>query len=183
MKRDDYIPGPADAAIARKDGDLWTLVLTRQLRHTPEKVWRALTDPEHLKEWAPFDADASLAHTGAIVRLSTVGAPSEFISATTITRAEAPHVLEYGWGGNDMKWQLEPSSTGTTLTLWAAIDKRYIAMGAAGWHLCLDVLDHLLAGTPLGGSVAGDALKFPGWQRLHNEYLGLFGETKKGELK
>ena len=37
---------------------------------------------------------------------------------------------------------------GTRLTLWTNIDRRYISMGAAGWHVCLDVLDHLLSGNP-----------------------------------
>ena len=48
-------------------------------------------------------------------------------------------------------------------------------MGAAGWHICLDVLDHLLGGTPLGRMVGGDALKFSGWQRLNGEYAKQFG--------
>ena len=63
---------------------------------------------------------------------------------------------------------------------WTKIDRRYIAMGAAGWHICFDVLDRLLDGTPIGRIVAGDALKFEGWQRLHAEYAKQFGvETPK----
>ena len=57
--RDTYMPGPA-AAEVRKDGENWTLVLVRELRHPPQKVWKALTDPASLREWAPFDADADL---------------------------------------------------------------------------------------------------------------------------
>jgi hypothetical protein len=48
-------------------------------------------------------------------------------------------------------------------------------MGAAGWHICFDVLDHLLSGTPIGRIVAGEALKFAGWQRLNAEYAKQFG--------
>jgi hypothetical protein len=48
-------------------------------------------------------------------------------------------------------------------------------MGAAGWHLCLDVLDHLLAGTPLGRIVGPEAMQFPAWHRLHAEYSQAFG--------
>jgi hypothetical protein len=29
----------------RKDGEKWTLVLVRELHHSPEKVWQALTEP------------------------------------------------------------------------------------------------------------------------------------------
>jgi uncharacterized protein YndB with AHSA1/START domain len=172
--RERYTPGPANADIQR-DGDAWTLVLVRELRHPREQVWAALTDPAQLREWAPFDADRSLATAGATVTLTTVGAPGPHVTQTTITRADAPERLEYTWGGFDMRWQLEPIAGGTRLTLWTNIDRRYIAMGAAGWHLCLDVLDHLLAGHPLGRIVGPDAMRFDGWQRLHAEYVKRFG--------
>ena len=55
--REQYTPGPASGAQIRKDGEKWTLILVRELRHSPEKVWQALTDPAHLREWAPFEAD------------------------------------------------------------------------------------------------------------------------------
>jgi len=48
-------------------------------------------------------------------------------------------------------------------------------MGAAGWHICFDVLDHLLAGSPIGRTVGPDAMKFSGFQRLHAEYAKQFG--------
>ena len=62
--REQYTPGPASGAQIQKDGDKWTLVLVRELRHPPEKVWQALTDPAQLREWAPFDADRSLGTAG-----------------------------------------------------------------------------------------------------------------------
>ena len=73
--REQYAPGPASGAQVRKDGEKWTLVLVRELRHSPDKVWQALTDPAHLREWAPFDADGSLGTAGTTVKLTTVGAP------------------------------------------------------------------------------------------------------------
>ena len=48
-------------------------------------------------------------------------------------------------------------------------------MGAAGWHICFDVMDRLLAGDPIGRTVGPDALQFGGWQRLNEEYAKLFG--------
>jgi hypothetical protein len=102
------------------------------------------------------------------------------VSETRVTRADAPRVLEYMWGGFDMRWQLEPLGGGTRLTLWTNIDRRFMAMGAAGWHLCLDVLDHLLGGDPIGRIVGPDAMKFGGWQRLHAEYARQFGIETPG---
>lgn len=174
IDRQQYTPGPANVAQVRKDGDKWTLVLTRELRHSPEKIWQALTDPAHLREWAPFDADGSLGVAGNRVKLTTVGAPTPRITETRVTRADPPKLLEYKWGDFDMRWELEGHGGGTRLTLWTNIDRRYMAMGAAGWHVCFDVLDHLLAGQPIGRIVGPDAMKFPGWQRLHAEYAKQF---------
>jgi len=177
--REQYTPGPASGAQVRKDRGLkgeekWTLILVRELRHSPEKVWQALTDPAHLREWAPFDADGSLGTVGTTVKLTTVRAPKPQISETRVTRADAPKVLEYNWGDKDIRWELEAFGGGTRLTLWHNIDRGFISMGAAGWHICFDVLDRLLSGTPIGRIVGPGAMKF-GWQRLNAEYAKQFG--------
>jgi uncharacterized protein YndB with AHSA1/START domain len=173
--REQYTPGPACGAQIRKDGEKWTLILVRELRHSPEKVWKALTDPAQLREWAPFDADGSLDSAGTKVKLTTVGAPAPRITETTVTRADAPEVLEYNWGGFTMHWELvEAAGGGTRLTLWTNIGHRFIAMGAAGWHICFDVLDRFLSETPIGRLVGPEAVKFGGWQRLNAEYAKQF---------
>jgi uncharacterized protein YndB with AHSA1/START domain len=171
--RDKYTPGPARDAAVIEDGDGWTLTLVRELRHAPEVVWQALTDPAQLREWAPFDADRDMAKAGP-VKLSTVGTPSPQVSDTAVRRAEPPHLLEYDWGQQMLRWQLEPSATGTRLTLWHKIDRKFISMGAAGWHICFDVLERLLAGAPIGRIVGPEAMKF-GWPRLNTDYAAQFG--------
>ncbi|MGA8873504.1 MAG: SRPBCC family protein [Candidatus Acidiferrales bacterium] len=178
--RKQYTPGPANVAQIQKDGENWTLVLVRELRHSPEKVWQAITDPAHLREWAPFDADRSLDTAGATVKLTTVGAPTPHVTETIVTRADAPKVLEYKWGGFDTRWELEALGGGTRLTLWTNIGRRFISMGAAGWHICFDVLDQLLNGTPMGRIVGPEAMKFGGWQRLNAEYAKQFGIEAPG---
>ena len=101
--REQYEPGPARGAQVRKDGEKWTLILVRELRHSPEKVWQALTDPVHLREWAPFVVDASLGTIGT-VNLTWVGTPRAL--ETRVTRADAPRVLEYNYGDRDIRWEL-----------------------------------------------------------------------------
>ena len=174
-KREQYTPGPAFGAEVRKDGEKWTLVLVRDLRHPPAQVWKALTDPEQLREWAPFDADGSLGTVGNRVKLTTVGAPTLHVTQTQVKRAEPSKLLEFNWGGQDIRWELEPNGAGTRLTLWHNINRGFISMGAAGWHICFDVLDHLLAGQPIGRLVGPDAMQFGGWQRLNQEYAKQFG--------
>lgn len=173
--REKYEPGPAVGAEVRKEGDNWTLMLVRELRHSPDKVWDALTDPAQLREWAPFDADRSLGTTGATVTLTTVGAPSPHVVETTITRADAPKLLEFSWGGQNMRWELTAIDGGTRLTLWHSIDRNFISMGAAGWHICFDVLEGFLADRPIGRMIGMDTMKFGGWQRLNTEYARQFG--------
>src|SRR5262249_16298793 len=148
-----------------------TLVGVR--RHPPATVWLALTDPAPLSEWSTCDADRNLA---AVVRvkLSTVGTPTPQVSETTVKRAEAPRLLEYSWGGNDLRWELEPLGSGTHLTLWHNIDRDFIAWGAAGWQVCLDVLGRFLGGEPIGRIVGTQALKLTGRQRLTAEYARQF---------
>jgi uncharacterized protein YndB with AHSA1/START domain len=164
-----YEPGPASRAQVQKEGDKWTLILVRELRHSPEKVWQALTEPAHLREWAPFVVDGNLGTAGTTVKLTWVGTPAP--QDTKVTRAEAPNVLEY----SDIRWELETLQGGTRLTLWHSIDHRFISWDAAGWHICLDVLDRFLAGKPIGAIAGINAMKFAGWQRLVSEYAKQFG--------
>jgi uncharacterized protein YndB with AHSA1/START domain len=173
--REQYTPGPASGVQVRRDGEQWTLILVRELRHSPQKVWEAITNPAHLCEWAPFDADGSLGTVGATVKLTTVGAPAPHITETAVTRADAPKVLEYNWGSFHIRWELEGFVGGTRLTLWTNIDRRFISMGAAGWHIALDVLDRFLADQPIGRIVGPEAMKFVGWQRLNAGYAKQFG--------
>ena len=173
IEHEQYAPGPASGAQVRKGGDKWTLILVRELRHSPEKVWEALTDPQQLREWAPFEVDGSLGAVGT-VKLTWVGTPKPI--ETRVARADAPKVLEY----DDTRWELEAFGGGTRLTLWHNIDRRFISWGAAGWHISFDVLDRLLAGQPIGRIVGVDAMKFKGWQRLNAEYAKQFGMEPPG---
>ena len=108
--------------------------------------------------------------------LTTVGAPRPLDSESEVKRADAPKVLEFSWGDQDIRWELEllPHG-GTRLTLWHNINRGFISMGAAGWHICFDVLDRHLAGQPIGRMVGAVSLKFGGWQRLNAEYAKQFG--------
>jgi uncharacterized protein YndB with AHSA1/START domain len=165
-----YSPSAAFGASVEKGGDMWTLILVRHLRHSPEKVWRALTDRAHVRQWAPFDVEGDLEKVGSTVKLTWVGRPQPI--ETKVTRVDFPEHLEFG----DIRWQLERNAEGgTRLTLWHAIDRRFISWGAAGWHIGIDSLDWLLAGHPIGRVAGADAMKFEGWQRLNLEYAKQFG--------
>jgi uncharacterized protein YndB with AHSA1/START domain len=171
--REQYAPGPARGAQVQKNGDRWALILVRELRHPPETVWQALTDPAQLREWAPFEVDRNLGTVGTKVKLAWAGTAN--VSEAIVKRADFPRLLEFG----DIRWELEPLDTGTRLTLWHSIDRRFVAWGAAGWHICCDVLDRLLADAPIGRIAGPNAMKFD-WQRLVTEYAEQFGVGPSG---
>ncbi len=172
--REEYKPGAARGAEIRRDGEKWTLVLVRDLRHAPEKVWQALTDRAELREWAPFEADGNLGAAGAAVTLTWVGTGRSNVAE--VVRAERPEVLEY----SDLRWELEALGGGTRLRLWHKIDRRFISWGAAGWHICFDVLERLLAGAPIGRIAGPEAAQRGDWQRLSGEYAAQFREMNSG---
>jgi len=182
IAREQYAPGSASGARVIKDGiqkdnDKWTLILVRELRHSPEKVWQALTDPVQLREWAPFVVDGNMGTVGTTVKLTWVGTPAPI--DTKVTQADVAKVLEYG----DIRWEFEAFGGGTRLTLWHNIDRRFVAWGAAGWHIAFDVLDRLLSGNPIGRIVGGDAIKSEGWRRLRAEYAEQFGSETAGRRR
>ena len=137
--RAHYDPGPAAGARLHKEGDQWTLILVRDLRHSPHQVWQALTDPAQLHEWAPFDADRNLGAAGSTVTLTTVGAPTPDVTETTVSRAEAPRLLEYKWGGRTSAGSSSPwarargSRCGTTLT---AVSSRWVPRDGTSVSTC-----------------------------------------------
>ncbi|GAB1821637.1 SRPBCC family protein [Herbidospora sp. RD11066] len=155
----------ADVSSHPEDDGRWTLVFTRELRHGPEKVWAALTEAGQLKEWAPFESSRDLGAPGEATLVMDGAGTGE-----TVTRAEPPHLLEYTWGGDLLRWELEPTEAGTRLRLSHTMPgPEWGARNAAGWHVCLDVADRLLAGTSKG-RIVGDDAREHGWQELHDAY-------------
>lgn len=176
----DYQPAKANEdAEVRQDGEAHTLVFMRELNHPPEKVWEALTDPEQLREWAPFDASRNLGSTGEAT-LYLVGVEKEQTFSSDVRRADRPRLLEYSWAGDTVRWELEPTATGTRLTLFHTVrDRVWLPKVAAGWHICLDVADRALGGAPIGRIVALDAKRY-GWERLNDAYAKQFGVENTG---
>lgn len=126
-----------------QDGDRWRLTFTRHLAHSPEKVWRAVTEPEHLQAWFPDE----------IVGERRAGAPLRFVQRTgdsfdgEMLRFEPPTLLELAWGVDVLRIELEPDGDGTRLTLTDTFGELgKAARDGAGWHECLDRLVAALDG-------------------------------------
>lgn len=166
MDRDSFRPGPLARVRLTPENEL---VFVRDLRHPPETVWAALTDPDRLAEWAPFLADRDLGRPGDAV-LSAVDGDQSYPAPARVLRADRPHLLEYTWGDDLLRWELAANGDGTTLTLRHRVGGPDLAaMTAAGWHICLDVAAHLLDGDPVGPIRGAEAKDF-GWADLRDAY-------------
>jgi uncharacterized protein YndB with AHSA1/START domain len=127
----------------------------RHLPYAVRDVWAAITDPERLAEWwLPFEADITVdLREGGFLRFIGRGDDAPDITCT-ILRVEAPMLLEHTHpdGASRMRWELEPTGTGTTLRLAhavtdvdGAIDSCYVV----GLHTSLGRLEPSLAGRPV----------------------------------
>ena len=164
--------GPAGGASL--DRDSWTLVFVREFRQPPAEVWAALTDPERLDQWAPFAAERDLGTPGDTT-LTMVDGAERTATPATVRRVEAPVLLEYTWGDDLLRWELEAAGSGTRLVLRHTLAGRgAAAMVAVGWHICAVVLGRLLDGAPVG-VVRGRAARAHGFDELREAYAGLLG--------
>ncbi|MEU8817131.1 SRPBCC domain-containing protein [Actinoplanes sp. NPDC048796] len=161
------------AELVAAAGERWTLVFVREFRQAPAVVWAALTEPEQLDRWAPFVPVRHLGSLGETTLTMVDGAVREPVPAVVL-RAEAPVVLEYSWGADLLRWELEDNQGGTRLILRHTLSQPGSqAMVAAGWHLCADVLRRLLDGRP-AGVIRGSDAKNHGFEELRAAYAKKF---------
>jgi uncharacterized protein YndB with AHSA1/START domain len=164
-----FDPGPLRDIEAQPSGGRWTLVYRQHFAHPPEVVWAALTEPGQLPAWAPYTADRNLGSTGPATLLMIDGDDRQPLP-TTVTVAEAPRLLEHGWGDQLLRWELRPDRDGTELVLRHTVGERSeLPSMAAGWHLCLLAAQEHLSGGRLG-PVAGRAALDYGWEALQKGY-------------
>jgi uncharacterized protein YndB with AHSA1/START domain len=152
-----------------RGADRWELRFTRRLPHPPQKVWRALTEPEHLAAWFPTRIHGER-RTGAPLRFVFPNGEGPTIDGEMIA-CEPPSLMELRWGdGETLRFELRPEGEGTLLTFVNAFDEvGKAARDAAGWHACLDQLEHHLDGRRAPWS--------PGerWGQVHGGYVERFG--------
>ncbi|WP_067470746.1 SRPBCC family protein [Nocardia amamiensis] len=164
-----YQPSPLQQVDLLGDGDHWSLVFTRDFPQTRDAVWTALTNPDELREWAPYTADRPLTTPGPVTLIMMDGDTRQELPGE-IAVADQPTLLEFTWGTDVLRWELTDNTFGTRLRLTHQLsDRAMAAMMAAGWHMCLDVAALLLAGTPIGPIVGEEAMNH-GWSDLNKQY-------------
>ncbi len=148
--------------------DRATLEYRRRLAHTPARVWRALTEPDQLAAWFPSTIDGERA-AGAPLSFRFEQLDIEPMHGEMVT-FEAPSLLELTWGGDRLRFALEPDGDGTLLTFTVTLEELGKATrDGAGWHQSLEALDRALA-----GGEAGDYDSHR-WRELRDIYAERFG--------
>lgn len=123
------------------------IVCDQFLTHSPEDVWRALTDPDLLARWwVPGDVQAEVGHRFNLDMGKWGQQPCE------VTAVEPGRLFAYRFGGGSIDttitWRVEPEGTGTRLLLeHTGFDldsplgrQAYEGMGA-GWPHVLERID------------------------------------------
>jgi uncharacterized protein YndB with AHSA1/START domain len=119
---------------------VWELRFTRTLPHPPERVWRALTEPDDLAVWFPTSIEGDRAG-GAPLRFTFPNHKADPFDGRMLV-CNPPHVLEFVWGTDRLRFELTGTDEGTLLTLTDVLDERgKAARDGAGWHDCLDGLE------------------------------------------
>jgi uncharacterized protein YndB with AHSA1/START domain len=156
-----------DLGTLARQGDRWTLTFTRKLAYPREKVWRAVTEPEHLAVWYPQEIVGER-KAGAPLRFVTPGGDGGDGFEGQMLVFDPPSVMEFTWGPDLLRIELAADGAETVLTLTDTFDDvGKAARDAAGWHECLERLTGDLDGTPL------PALGEP-WRKIHPVYVATF---------
>jgi uncharacterized protein YndB with AHSA1/START domain len=158
---------PRDGELIELEGGKAAVRFERRLSHPPERVWRAITDPEELAAWFPdtiegeFGPDAEIRFPKFVeMDLPSVGKVTEF---------DPPRLLVYTWGPSTLRFELEPDGDGCRLVFTDTVPREETAKNAAGWEVCLGDLEAALAGEQT------ETVDPDRWSDLHERYAAEFG--------
>jgi uncharacterized protein YndB with AHSA1/START domain len=127
-----------------------------EFHHSPEKVWRALTEPALLAEWLLPVFDLKLERGAAFVFKTQPVGGWDGIVQCRVAEIETHRKLSYDWGVGDMAtvvtFTLTPTASGTRLSLvqsgFKPAQKKNFGGARYGWKMMGGRLVDLLARVP-----------------------------------
>jgi uncharacterized protein YndB with AHSA1/START domain len=120
----------------------------RRLKHPPEAVWRAITDPEQLNAWYPIRALAIDLRVGGRIDFEGMHA--------VVTQLDPPKVFAFSEhappemhreSDDLIHFELTPDGDGCRLVFTHVFDDRPAAASyGSGWAVCLNALESSMNG-------------------------------------
>jgi uncharacterized protein YndB with AHSA1/START domain len=160
--------GSADLGVLEHGHGEVTLRFTRRFPHRPAKVWRALTEAEHLAAWFPTTIEGELT-PGSALRFSFREMNLPGFDGSVLA-CDPPKLLEISWGDERLRFEMTADNHGTVLSFSASFAEiGRAARDAAGWHTCLDLLGH---------DLASEQPPWPQddrWRQVHTDYVRVLG--------
>lgn len=164
----------ADAGTWRRIDGGWELRFERRLRHSPERVWQALTTPDGLRCWL---AEAVIeAVPGGRLDLNFRQPATEDFPDTPDCRRQSNEVLvhrpytrfehTFGHPESIVSWRLEPDGEGTHLILIHRVPQAWecdLSRTLSGWHHHMEGINDAVRGTP-------HPWNWPRWTALRDAY-------------
>ncbi|TVR75410.1 MAG: SRPBCC family protein [Sphaerobacteraceae bacterium] len=163
----------SDDASIEQYGDLYVIRFERHLHHPIERVWAALTDPEKLQQWLAATELDPVPDGRYVLHFQNI----EHTHVGRVIRYEPPYLFEHTFGDDAngvVRWELSPSEEGCLLRLSHTIySSTGMANFMAGWHAHLELLQHVLSGSPQPWS-------WDSWHR-HNDRYEAIVEREMGD--
>lgn len=137
-----------------------TLRFERHLEHSPDEVWRAVTDPIEMRSWFPTRIEIAEWKVGATLTHHFDGHDIDPLPGTVLAW-DPPRRVSFTWGEDTITFELSAADGGgTAFVLTEQLAANHVARNAAGWEACLG---------RLAGGVDG-----PAWQERFDHYVATF---------
>lgn len=147
-----------------------TLVMLVDIDGSQQELFTAVTAPEVLAQWSPIVPDGPLTEIGPHTARESEGDESVDCRVFDVAFGFA---VGHMWGDLEVRWSVEPGR----INLQTDVPEGGTAAElAAGWHICLAVLEARLAGEDQARIVGADARQH-GFEELREHYEDTLGES------
>ncbi|MEK5179303.1 SRPBCC family protein [Paenibacillus odorifer] len=131
----------------QKEDQHYVARFERQLKHSATEIWSYLTENEKLALWFSELKIEDL-REGGLIKFDMQN--GTFVDMK-ITELQHQSTFEFTWAEDLVRFELYPNSEGCLLILNETLQTltSHTPRDLAGWHVCLEVIQHLLEGTTL----------------------------------